>query len=214
MLQHGAYTLLIDACYDREQFPTRDDAIEWAWASSAAEIEAVEFVLRKFFTLTDGVYVQSRIKEEIDEYHGKAETNSRIAKERETKRKEKSTIRARTVNEPLPEQHEPPPNHKPLTINQEPLKDIGAKAPALRFVKPSISELILEFNTRVPDPLAEANKFLNYYESNGWKVGKNPMKSWKHAVTNWVGNHKSRAPPIAQGRNIIEHAQDRSWAGE
>ena len=49
MLQHGAYTLLIDACYDREQFPTLDDAIDWAWASSAAEIEAVEFVLRKFF---------------------------------------------------------------------------------------------------------------------------------------------------------------------
>lgn len=114
MLQHGSYTLLIDACYDREQFPTLDEAIEWTWASSAAEIEAVEFVLRKFFTLEDGVYVQKRIQEEIAEYRLKAETNKRIATERETNRKQKNTNRSPVVNEP-------PPNHKPLTINQEPV---------------------------------------------------------------------------------------------
>ena len=121
MLQHGSYTLLIDACYDREQFPTLEEALDWAWASSAAEIEAVEFVLRKFFTLEDGRYVQKRIQEEVAEYHIKADTNARIAQERETKRKEKSTERARTVDESAPEQHEAPPNHEPLTINQEPV---------------------------------------------------------------------------------------------
>jgi uncharacterized protein YdaU (DUF1376 family) len=36
----------------------------------------------------------------------------------------------------------------------------------------------------------EAEKFVNYYESNGWKVGKNPMKSWTHAVNNWINNAK------------------------
>lgn len=121
MLQHGSYTLLIDACYDREQFPTLEEALDWAWASSAAEIEAVEFVLRKFFTLEDGRYVQKRIQEEVAEYHVKATNNARIAQERETKRKEKQTERARTVDESAPEQHESPPNHEPLTINQEPV---------------------------------------------------------------------------------------------
>lgn len=114
MLQHGSYTLLIDACYDRERFPTMEDALEWTWASSAAEIEAVEFVLKKFFTLQDGVYVQSRIEEDLADYHKKAETNQRIAIERESKRKVNSTARAQGVNEA-------PPNHKPLTINQEPV---------------------------------------------------------------------------------------------
>jgi len=121
MLQHGAFTLLIDSCYDREQFPTLEDALDWTWASSSAEVEAVEFVLRKFFTLEDGRYVQKRIQEEIAEYHAKATTNARIAQEREAKRKDSLTNRARTVNDTLPEQHEPPPNHKPLTNNQEPL---------------------------------------------------------------------------------------------
>lgn len=127
MLQHGAYTLLIDSCYDREIFPTLEEALEWTWASTQQEIEAVEFVLKKFFTLEDGRYVQSRIVEELNTYHANAETNKRIAIEREAKRKEKITNGARTVDEP-------PPNHKPLTINQEPITinqeplDIEAKA--------------------------------------------------------------------------------------
>lgn len=113
MLQHGSYTLLIDACYDREQFPTLEEAIDWTWASSTAEIEAVEFILRKFFVLDGDRYVQKRIQEEIAEYRGKAETNARIAQERETKRREKSTVRAQVVDEA-------PPNQEPRTINQEP----------------------------------------------------------------------------------------------
>jgi uncharacterized protein YdaU (DUF1376 family) len=39
----------------------------------------------------------------------------------------------------------------------------------------------------------EAEKFVNYYESNGWKVGKNPMKSWTHAVNNWINKAQEYA---------------------
>jgi len=116
MLQHGSYTLLIDSCYDRETFPTLEQALEWTWASTEAEVEAVKFVLNRFFTLDkDGCYVQDRILQELLEYHAKADTNKRIAIERETKRKEKSTNREQVVDEPTP-------NHKPRTINQEPKK--------------------------------------------------------------------------------------------
>ena len=114
MLQHGAYTLLIDSCYDREIFPTLEQALEWTWASTEAEVEAVKFVLGRFFTFDkDGCYVQDRILQELLEYHAKADTNKRIAIERETKRKEKSTNREQSVNEP-------PPNHKPITNNHKP----------------------------------------------------------------------------------------------
>lgn len=130
MLQHGSYTLLIDACYDREQFPTLEEALEWTWASTADEIEAVTFVLRKFFTLENGVYVQKRLQEEINEYHNKAETNKRIAIERETNRAEKRTNRSPDVNAPSEAGNEPPPNHKPITINQEP-KEERERAKAL-----------------------------------------------------------------------------------
>lgn len=39
-------------------------------------------------------------------------------------------------------------------------------------------------------PELEAVKLFNHYESNGWKVGRNPMKSLPHAVANWRDNWK------------------------
>lgn len=128
MLEHGAYTLLMDAVYDRETFPTLEEALDWAWARDEAEVAAVKFVLSKFFELReDGRYVQNRIQEELDSYKYKAETNARIAKEREEKRKYKHEA-SRTVHEACEEIHEPSPNHKPLTNNQEPLTNINITA--------------------------------------------------------------------------------------
>ena len=33
---------------------------------------------------------------------------------------------------------------------------------------------------------AEETRFFDYYESNGWKVGKVPMKDWRAAVRMWA----------------------------
>lgn len=125
MLEHGAYTLLLDACYDRERFPTLDEALDWCWARSDEEVAAVKFVLSKFFTVKDQVYTQARVQEELDAYRIKAEKNQRIAIDREASRRtngdRESTNRARTV-------HEPSPNQEPLTKNQEPDLNIGRQA--------------------------------------------------------------------------------------
>lgn len=42
----------------------------------------------------------------------------------------------------------------------------------------------------------EAIRFHAYYESNGWRVGKNPMKSWHAAMTTWIGKagHHATTP--------------------
>lgn len=135
MLQHGAYTLLIDACYDREGFPTFEQAIEWTWASTDAEIDAVKFVLSRFFTVSEqGEYVQTRILEEVLMYHKNAETNKRIAQERETKRKQNSTNRALDNTQRLQAVNEPSPNHKPITINHKPIKEIAPPEGVLESV--------------------------------------------------------------------------------
>lgn len=163
MLQHGAFTLLIDACYDREQFPTTEEAIDWTWASSTAEVEAVEFVLRKFFTLEDGRYVQKRIQEEIAEYHEKASTNARIAQEREAKRKESSTTRARSVNEASP-------NHKPLTINQEDTPIPPAKTPGAvtgKSAAVSLPTWLTTIKAMGEQPMPETDPVFDYAEQAG-----------------------------------------------
>ncbi len=184
MLEHGSYTLLMDACYDRERFPTKEEAIDWCWARTPEEVAAVEFVLSKFFVLIDGLYTQKHIAEEIAHYHENAEKNRQIALEREAARRAAkaagSTDRAQTVDEP-------PPNHKPKTKNHKP-KTIGK-----RFVKPTLAELITAFAGKVRDPTALANKFLNHYESKGWKVGKEPMQSWPHSVAGWITRENDSA---------------------
>lgn len=51
------------------------------------------------------------------------------------------------------------------------------------FVKPTVSDIVayvLEVNATV-----DAKAFWDYYESNGWRVGRNPMKDWKATVRQW-----------------------------
>jgi len=60
-----------------------------------------------------------------------------------------------------------------------------------RFKKPSLEEIKLHF-AKSGLPESEAEKFFNYYESNGWRVGKNPMKSWHGAAGNWKKNFEER----------------------
>ena len=51
------------------------------------------------------------------------------------------------------------------------------------FVKPTLEECIAYANEKGFN--WDASRFYNYYESNGWKVGRNPMKNWKAAMSSW-----------------------------
>ena len=52
------------------------------------------------------------------------------------------------------------------------------------FVAPSIEEVKLQA-AKIGMSDIEAEKFFNHYESNGWKVGKNPMRSWHSSISGW-----------------------------
>ena len=53
-----------------------------------------------------------------------------------------------------------------------------------RFVKPTLDEI--ELYCQEKNKHVDADRFWNYYESKGWKVGKSPMKDWKAAINNWA----------------------------
>jgi hypothetical protein len=40
----------------------------------------------------------------------------------------------------------------------------------------------------------DPERFFAYYESNGWKVGRNAMKDWRAAVRTWERNSFSSKP--------------------
>jgi len=77
-----------------------------------------------------------------------------------------------------------------------PLGD-GVKAPSGVGVIPSLNA-ILEFFVLMGYPPIEAEKFFNYFQSNGWLVGgKTKMKDWNAAARNWILNAKSFKQPKA-----------------
>lgn len=60
-----------------------------------------------------------------------------------------------------------------------------------RFIKPSVKEIADYCNNNNYD--IDAERFYDYYESKGWKVGKAPMKDWKAAVRMWSRNNKQES---------------------
>lgn len=88
---------------------------------------------------------------------------------------------------------------------------INANAPPRpKFIKPSVAEIQAYCNERHNSVSAE--RFYNFYESNGWKVGKNSMKDWKAAVRTWEQRDKAENPQAAEPNKtneyIIQNAKD------
>lgn len=76
-----------------------------------------------------------------------------------------------------------------------------------RFAPPSQKE-VLEYMTERGYPYPqEAESFVDYYSSNGWKVGKNPMKDWKAATRNWTKKLTKKSPVTSQAQNNISHEE-------
>jgi uncharacterized protein YdaU (DUF1376 family) len=71
MLEHGAYTLLMDRYYATEQGIPADQAHRVARARSRDEKAATDSVLSEFFTLVDGVWIQGRIEAELGAAQGR-----------------------------------------------------------------------------------------------------------------------------------------------
>ena len=70
-----------------------------------------------------------------------------------------------------------------ISIKSLSLKEEEKKNKREVFVKPNIDEVKLYISEN--SFVINAEEFYDYYESNGWLVGKNKMKNWKSTVNNW-----------------------------
>lgn len=106
-----------------------------------------------------------------------------------------SKAKQTVANDSKPYHSEPEPDNDP-----EP--DDKRKAPTepkekrQRFVPPTVEEVKAyadEKGLRV-----DAERFVSFYESKNWMVGKNKMTSWKAAVSGWATRDKNESPPKAR----------------
>ena len=70
----------------------------------------------------------------------------------------------------------------------------------VRFTKPSLEKIKLR-GAAIELPEAECEKFFHYYESNGWRVGKNAMKVWTSALANWKQHWLDYGQPNGKERH-------------
>ena len=82
----------------------------------------------------------------------------------------------------------------PLEIDIDIEKDIDIDINNIcgtkKFKKPTLEEL--ENYKLERKSSLDVQKFYNYYEANGWKVGKNPMKDWKATFRYWERNENPK----------------------
>lgn len=78
-------------------------------------------------------------------------------------------------------------------------KGIEAEPPAAvrprtrtKFIPPSLEDVRAYCTERGNN--VDAQRFVDYYASKGWTVGKSPMKDWKAAVRNWERGNASPSP--------------------
>ena len=96
------------------------------------------------------------------------------------------TLGCQTVAKRLPKNRE-----EEVSIDKDSLEEVssaeGGATPTIpkRFKKPTLEEIIAyckERNNNI-DP----QRFYDFYESKGWRVGNQPMKDWKACVRTWEG---------------------------
>jgi len=71
-------------------------------------------------------------------------------------------------------------------------KKENEKREVKRFAPPTLDEVQAYCEERGNN--VDPDRFIDYYTSNGWRVGKNPMKDWKAAVRSWERSDNSPAP--------------------
>lgn len=77
-----------------------------------------------------------------------------------------------------------------------------------RFTPPTLEEV--KAYCEEYGKMIECERFVDYYESKGWMIGKNKMKDWKAAVRNWARGHMWRGTktPLFTATEMEPEEQD------
>lgn len=88
--------------------------------------------------------------------------------------------------------------------------NVGHK-PTKRFVPPTVDD-VREYCFERGNSI-DPQRFVDYYTSNGWMVGKNKMKDWKAAVRTWEQKDKpqGRSAPAKSSNPFLDMLEDRSY---
>ena len=202
-LEHGIYRQLLDWYY-LEEVPIPKETqtvIRRLRLGSDSDIQSLQNVLNDFFILQDDGYHQLRCDDQIEKYHDKAEVNKVNGKLGGRPKKTQSVILAKPTQSETKGDETLTINHKPRTINQEPVIDAAPKGSAKAKRLSGDWVLPKEWGLWTVDNMKwdaatvrfEADKFKDFWMA---KAGRDAAKAdWYATWRNWCRNSKTEAKP-------------------
>ncbi len=192
--EHGAYLLILMELYNKGgSIPEKN--IE-RLVGNPSKWNDIWLNIKQFFQIVDGVITQKKVTKEINRKIHLKEIGSKGGKKSGGNpnfksgeinpyyAKDKAEIEAK-------DKAEDKPKDKPPQSQSQSQSQLKSKAQSINnsvaFSKPTVSEIkdfCLERDNQV-----DAEYFWNYYESNGWHVGKKKMVKWKACVITWEKNN-------------------------
>jgi len=218
--EEGVYLRLINHYYDTEKpIPLDTQPVIRRLCLGSCSVIALS-ILDEFFVKTDRGYEKEKCNDIIKDYKKRANKNRKNGALGGRPRKHAASEETQSVASGMPEVTQDEPKHnlnqELRTKNQEPLttnhniKDIAApsapKRATKRFQVPTLDDVSGYCIER--KNFVDAERFIDHYTSNGWKVGKNPMKDWKSAVRTWEKN--STVQPVTKS-NRTPHANQQGF---
>lgn len=217
LVEHGAYTLLLDAYYTSGPLPANAVALyRICGCQTDEERKAVDSIADEFFPVNgDGRRHNGRCDRELafqaeNSDKKRDAANRRWSRSAEAQHEQTScTSNADAMQvhstsnapHPHPHPHTVPPTPETLSPSETVPKGVQGdetavaqrKAPRRAFVKPSLQQVTDYCRERRNQ--VNPQQWLDHYEANGWRVGKNPMSDWRAAVRTWEANGINKAPP-------------------
>lgn len=197
--EHGAYLLLL-MHYWLKGGVIGSDVARLSRVARTSE-ETARFILGYYFTLEDGNYKNKRADEEMGNAQKRRDAARENGRSGGRPRKNNPQITGgfsvgipddnRAGNPQKSSSSSSSSSSSPIPIQEEEKNNIicpdSDSDKPKRFTKPTLEEVqayCLERHNSV-----NPEKFIDYYESCGWKVGNKPMKNWQAAVRTWEKNN-------------------------
>ena len=198
---YASYLKAAKRLNDADRLAVYDAIMEYGIEGTEPETDGVAAAI---FEIVKPLIDANMKKREAGRKGGEAKRSNPEAEAKQNEAEAKQTEANRKQNEAEAKQNEADPEKVPSNVNVNGNGNgnvnVNGNGNANvkggsggRFQRPTPAEVraYCEERKNSIDPDA----FISYYESNGWRVGKNPMKDWKAAVRNWERMDKERGNP-------------------
>lgn len=165
-------------------------AVQKLCAGNATAFDSL--IQEKIFTVIDGMICIDYLNEQLGEFDNTSKVNSKNAKDGWEKRRKQKELSERNATAPNPQ------------CETDAIREDKKREKNI-FTPPTVEEVIAYCLERNNDVNAE--RFVDFYTSKGWAVGKNKMKDWKAAVRGWEKDLKESPKQLTTVDPLVERAK-------